>query len=127
MKKFFSEFKTFAVKGNIMDLAVAVIIGAAFGRIVTSFVNDLIMPLIGAVFAVPDFSALSLNVNGTPIMIGLFIQAVVNFLLVAMSIFILIRSLNSYKRKEVKADVLPVLTKEELLLTEIRDLLKERN
>lgn len=71
MKNFLKEFKAFAVKGNVVDLAVAVIIGGAFGAIVTSFVNDLIMPLIGAIFSVPDFSTLSFTVNGTAIMIGL--------------------------------------------------------
>lgn len=127
MKNFLKEFKAFAVKGNVVDLAVAVIIGGAFGAIVTSFVNDLIMPLIGALFAVPDFSTLAFTVNGTPIMIGLFIQAVVNFLIVALSIFMMIKALNSFKKKEESAPAAPPApSKEELLLTEIRDLLKER-
>lgn len=127
MKNFLKEFKAFAVKGNVVDLAVAVIIGGAFGAIVTSFVNDLVMPLIGALFAVPDFSTLSFTVNGTPIMIGLFIQAVVNFLIVAFSIFVMVKSLNKFKKKEETAPAAPPApTKEELLLTEIRDLLKEK-
>jgi len=127
MKNFLKEFKAFAVKGNVVDLAVAVIIGGAFGAIVTSFVNDLIMPLIGALFAVPDFSTLAFTVNGTPIMIGLFIQAVVNFLIVALSIFMMVKALNSFKKKEESAPAAPPApSKEELLLTEIRDLLKER-
>ena len=127
MKNFLKEFKAFAVKGNVVDLAVAVIIGGAFGAIVTSFVNDLIMPLIGALFAVPDFSTLAFTVNGTPIMIGLFIQAVVNFLIVALSIFVMVKALNSFKKKEESAPAAPPApSKEELLLTEIRDLLKER-
>jgi len=127
MKNFLKEFKAFAVKGNVVDLAVAVIIGGAFGAIVTSFVNDLVMPLIGAIFSVPDFSTLSFTVNGTAIMIGLFIQAVVNFLIVALSIFMMFRALNRFKKKEEAAtQTPPAPSKEELLLTEIRDLLKER-
>ena len=127
MKNFLKEFKAFAVKGNVVDLAVAVIIGGAFGAIVTSFVNDLVMPLIGAIFSVPDFSTLSFTVNGTAIMIGLFIQAVVNFLIVALSIFMVVRALNRFKKKEEAApQTPPAPSKEELLLTEIRDLLKER-
>ena len=127
MKNILKEFKAFAVKGNVVDLAVAVIIGGAFGAIVTSFVNDLVMPLIGAIFSVPDFSTLSFTVNGTAIMIGLFIQAVVNFLFVALSIFMMVRALNRFKKKEEAApQTPPAPSKEELLLTEIRDLLKER-
>lgn len=127
MKKFLQDFKTFAVKGNVLDLAVAVIIGGAFGAIVTSFVKDLVMPLIGAIFAVPDFTTLSFTVNGTPIMIGAFIQAVVNFLIVAFAIFVMIRLIEKFKKKEPLAPPAPPApTKEELLLTEIRDLLKNK-
>ena len=127
MRKFMNDFKAFAVKGNVMDLAVAVIIGGAFGAIVTSFVNDLVMPLIAALFAIPDFSGLAFNVNGTPIMIGMFIQAVINFLVVALSIFVIIRLLARFKKKEeAKPSAAPVPTREEILLTEIRDLLKEK-
>ena len=122
-----NDFKAFAVKGNVMDLAVAVIIGGAFGAIVTSFVNDLVMPLIAALFAIPDFSGLAFNVNGTPIMIGMFIQAVINFLVVALSIFVIIRLLARFKKKEeAKPAAAPVPTREEILLAEIRDLLKEK-
>lgn len=127
LKKFFSEFKTFAIRGNIIDLAVAVIMGGAFGKIVTSLVNDLIMPMIGAIFSIPDFSELSIAVNGAPIMIGLFIQAVIDFLIVAMAVFLMIRVLSRLKKKEgVKAVAAPVPTREEILLAEIRDLLKEK-
>lgn len=127
MRKFMNDFKAFAVKGNVMDLAVAVIIGGAFGAIVTSFVNDLVMPLIAALFAIPDFSGLAFNVNGTPIMIGMFIQAVINFLVVALSIFVIIRLLARFKKKEeAKPAPVPVPTREEILLAEIRDLLKEK-
>jgi large conductance mechanosensitive channel len=127
MKKFLQDFKAFAVKGNVLDLAVAVIIGGAFGAIVTSFVKDLVMPLIGAIFAVPDFTTLSFTVNGTPIIIGAFIQAVVNFLIVAFAIFVMIRLIEKFKKKEPAVPPAPPApTKEELLLTEIRDLLKNK-
>jgi len=128
LKKFLNDFKAFAIKGNIVDLAVAVIIGGAFGKIVTSLVNDLIMPVIGAIFSVPDFSALTVTINEAPIMIGLFIQAVIDFLIVAMAVFIMIRFLARFKKKEeVRAEILPIATKEEVLLAEIRDILKEKN
>lgn len=126
LKNFLKEFKAFAVKGNVLDLAVAVIIGGAFGAIVSSFVNDLVMPLIGAIFVIPDFSTLAVEVNGTPILYGSFIQAVVNFIIVALSIFVMVRALNKMKKKETeKPSAPPAPTKEELLLTEIRDLLKK--
>lgn len=127
MRKFMNDFKAFAVKGNVIDLAVAVIIGGAFGAIVTSFVNDLVMPLIAALFTIPDFSGLAFSVNGTPIMIGLFIQAVINFLVVALSIFVIIRLMTRFKKKEeAKPAPVHVPTQEEILLAEIRDLLKEK-
>lgn len=124
MKKFMNEFKAFAVKGNVVDLAVAVILGGTFGAIVTSFVNDLVMPLIAAIFAIPDFSKLSFAINGTPIMIGMFIQTVINFLIIAFVVFFFVRLINKLKKKEETKPMLP--TKEEILLTEIRDLLKKK-
>lgn len=127
MKTFIKEFKAFAVKGNVVDLAVAVIIGGAFGAIVKSFVNDLILPLVGALFAVPDFSALSFTLNNSEIMIGLFIQSVVNFLIVAISIFFMVKFLTSLKKKEEPTVTpAPLPSNEEVLLKEIRDLLKEK-
>lgn len=127
MKTFIKEFKEFAIKGNVVDLAVAVIIGGAFRAIITSFVDDIIMPLIAAIFSVPDFSELSFTANGTPIMVGLFIQAIVNFLIVALSIFFVIKLITRMKKKEEEAPAAsPVPTTEEVLLTEIRDLLKEK-
>lgn len=126
MKKFMSEFKEFAVKGNVMDLAVAVIIGGAFRAIIQSMVDDILMPLVAALFGVPDFSELAFTVNSTPIMIGLFIQAVVNFLIIAFVIFLVVRTLNNMKKKEAEAPAAPPApTKEEMLLAEIRDLLKK--
>ena len=127
MKSFISEFKAFAIKGNVMDLAVAVIIGGAFGAIVKSFVDDLILPLIGALFSIPDFSAMAFTINGSKIMIGLFIQTVVNFLIVSLSIFFMVKFLSSLKKKEVEAKTpSPLPSREEVLLEEIRDLLRDK-
>ncbi|MEN1761447.1 large-conductance mechanosensitive channel protein MscL [Anoxynatronum sibiricum] len=126
MKNFFAEFKAFAVKGNVIDLAVAVIIAGAFGKIVASFVNDLVMPLIAAVFGIPNFSELTATINGSEIMVGLFIQTVVDFVVVAFVIFVAVRQINRLKRKEEAAPApAPVASPEEILLSEIRDLLKE--
>jgi large conductance mechanosensitive channel len=133
-----SEFKQFAAKGNVIDLAVAVIIGAAFGAIVTSLVNDLIMPPIGMVTGGVDFSELKVQLTdplvangqvikeGASLNYGNFIQTVVNFLIIAVAIFALVKSINAMKRKEEIAPQTPVPTREEILLTEIRDLLRER-
>ncbi len=127
MKSFLKEFKAFAVKGNVIDLAVAVIIGGAFGAIVKSFVNDLILPLIGALFAVPDFSTLSITLNGSEIMVGLFLQTVVNFLIVSLSIFLMVKFLASLKKKEDPLETpSPLPSSEEILLKEIRDLLRDK-
>ena len=127
MKAFLKEFKAFAVKGNVIDLAVAVIIGGAFGAIVKSFVNDLVLPFVGALFAVPDFSTLSFTLNGSEIMIGLFIQTVVNFLIVSTSIFFMVKFLSSLKKKDEGVETpSPLPSSEEVLLKEIRDLLKEK-
>ncbi|MFD3261072.1 large conductance mechanosensitive channel protein MscL [Paenibacillus lentus] len=119
------EFKTFAFKGNVMDLAVAVIIGGAFGKIVSSVVEDLIMPLIGILLGGHDFSNIVIPVGDTSIKVGSFIQTVIDFLIIAFSIFLFIKLLNKFKRKEeAEPDKPAEPSKEELLLTEIRDLLK---
>ena len=133
------EFRDFAMKGNVVDLAVAVIIGAAFGAIVTSLVNDIIMPVIGAIGSL-DFSnyflPLSKNVTasnladakkqGAVLAYGSFITLTVNFIIVAFVLFIVIRLMNQLKRKEAAAPPAPPKpTREEELLTEIRDLLKK--
>lgn len=125
------EFKEFAMKGNVLDLAVGVIIGGAFGKIVSSLVNDVIMPLVGLLLGGVDFSKLekAIGTKGAVLKYGAFIQSVVDFLIIAFTIFIFIKLINSFKKREevveVKEEQKP--TKEELLLTEIRDLLKERN
>jgi len=94
------EFKDFAMRGNVMDLAIAVIIGGAFGKIIASLVNDILMPLIGLVLGGVTFSELSATVNGVDIMYGLFIQAIVDFIIVAFVIFMLVRTMNNAKKKE---------------------------
>ncbi|MED3916335.1 large conductance mechanosensitive channel protein MscL [Priestia megaterium] len=122
----FKEFKEFALRGNVLDLAVGVIIGAAFGKIVTSLVNDIIMPLIGLLLAGIDFKDLSFTVGDATVLYGSFIQTIVDFLIVAFSIFLFIRFFNRFKRKEEEKveEEVAVLSKEEEILTEIRDLLK---
>ena len=117
------EFKKFALKGNVLDLAVAVVIGAAFGKIVTSLVADIITPIIGLIMGGVNFSNLSLQVGDTAIKYGAFIQSIIDFLIISISIFMVVRFFNRYKKKE--APQAPVIDKKEELLTEIRDLLKE--
>ncbi len=125
-KQMLKEFKEFALRGNVLDLAVGVIIGAAFGKIVTSLVNDIIMPLIGLLLAGIDFKDLSFTVGDATVLYGSFIQTIVDFLIVAFSIFLFIRFFNRFKRKEEEKveEEVAVLSKEEEILTEIRDLLK---
>ena len=124
MKKFFKEFKEFAAKGNVLDLAIAVVIGAAFSAIVTSLVNDIIMPLVGAIFK-GNFETFTVTLNDSVIYYGKFIQSVVDFLIVAFCIFLFVKIINKFKRKEEKKEE----KKEEesvVLLKEIRDLLKKQ-
>lgn len=121
------DFKKFALKGNVLDLAIAVVIGAAFGKIVASLVEDIIMPLVGILlggFSVEEFSY---TVNGAVINYGLFAQSIIDFLIIAFSIFMVIRIFTKFKRKEdVPAEEEPeVLDKKEELLVEIRDLLSK--
>ncbi|MFA7382778.1 MAG: large-conductance mechanosensitive channel protein MscL [Desulfurivibrionaceae bacterium] len=126
------EFKEFAVKGNVVDMAVGIIIGAAFGKIVSSFVGDVIMPPIGVVLGGVDFSNLAVVVKEasaeTPAVIlgyGKFIQTLIDFTIIAFAIFIAVKAINSLKRKEEEAPAAsPAPSAEVVLLTEIRDLLK---
>jgi len=121
------EFKEFAMRGNVIDMAVGIIIGAAFGRIVSSFVNDVVMPPIGVLVGGLDFSNLSLTLGETEAEVnyGLFINNVIDFVIVAFVIFIVIKSMNSMKRKQEEAPAAPPEPSEEVkLLTEIRDSLK---
>ncbi len=121
-----SDFKKFAMKGNVIDLAVGVVIGTAFGKIVTSLVQDLIMPLVGLLLGGIDFSKLAYTFVDTEIKYGLFIQSVVDFFIIAFSIFLVIRLLSRFKKKEEAAAPVPEGPKAEELLAEIRDLLRER-
>ena len=141
---FVKEFKEFAVKGNALDLAVGVIIGSAFGKIVTSIVDDLIMPLIGAVLGKPDFSSMYYVLKGnvpegtkleearkiadTAIFAyGNFITILINFLLLAFIVFLMVKGINKMKKKqEVIKEAPAAPSNEEVLLTEIRDLLRNK-
>ncbi len=128
------EFKEFAVKGNVVDMAVGIILGAAFGKIVSSFVGDVIMPPIGVLLGGVDFSNLAFTVKeavgaapAVVISYGKFIQTVIDFTIIAFSIFIAVKAMNSLKRKEEETpQAPPEPSPQEVLLAEIRDLLKER-
>lgn len=136
MKKFFNEFKEFISKGNVIDLAVGVVIGNAFSKIVSSLVDNIMMPLVGLLLGGVDFSGLSIKFQGASIKYGLFIQNIVDFLIVAFCIFTVIKVMNSFdkkvkdklkkeeEKKEEKKE--PELTKDQELLVEIRDLLKKQ-
>ena len=127
MKKFMEEFKAFIARGNVMDLAVGVIIGGAFSAITTSLINDMIMPLLGIFTSSVSFADLSVTIGGAVITYGNFIQAVLNFLIMAFVVFCLVKAINSlHKKKEEAPPPPPGPSAEERLLTEIRDLLKER-
>lgn len=127
------EFKEFAVKGNVVDMAVGVIIGGAFGKIVSSFVTDVIMPPIGVLVGGVDFAKLAVTLQqataaapAVVISYGKFIQTIVDFTIIALVIFMVIKGINSMKRKAEEAPAAPAApTAEEVLLTEIRDLLKK--
>ncbi|HAK1570662.1 TPA: large conductance mechanosensitive channel protein MscL [Listeria monocytogenes] len=126
MKKMLVEFRDFALKGNILDLAVAVVIGAAFGKIVSSLVDNIIMPLVGVLLGGLDFTDLSFKVGKSVIQYGAFIQSIVDFIIIAFAIFIFVKVLTSFiKKKEQTVEETPVPPTEEYL-KEIRDLLKEQ-
>lgn len=128
-----SEFKDFAIKGNAIDMAVGIVVGAAFGKIVSSFVGDIIMPPIGMLLGGVDFKDLTMvlqeaTVDSAAVAIkyGSFIQTMVDFTIIAFAIFMVVRGINSLKKKEEAAPAAdPKPTKEEVLLSEIRDLLKK--
>jgi large conductance mechanosensitive channel len=142
MSGFFNEFREFAMRGNVVDLAVGIIIGVAFGAIVNSLVNDIIMPPIGLIMGNVDFSDLFINLSGQEyaslaaardagapvIAYGAFINAVINFVIVAFAIFLVIKGMNRLRRKQEQApEETPVPPRQETLLEEIRDLLKARS
>lgn len=127
-----SEFKAFAVKGNVVDMAVGIIIGAAFGKIVSSFVGDVVMPPLGLLIGGVDFSDLAItlkaadgNIPAVVLAYGKFIQTVIDFLIVAFAIFMGVKAINRLRHHEAAKP--PAPSKEEVLLSEIRDLLKEQN
>ena len=127
MKKFLQEFKTFAMRGNVMDLAVGVIVGGAFSSITNSLINDIIMPIVGIFVSQASFADLTLSVGGAVITYGNFIQAVLNFVILAFVVFCMVKAVNRVAHTQKKEEVPPPApSHEEKLLTEIRDLLKER-
>ncbi len=129
------EFKEFISRGNVMDLAVGVIIGGAFGKIITSLVDDILMPIIGILLGGVNFSELKYvitpaagEVAESAIFYGQFIQSLIDFLIIAFSIFMIVKALNKMKRpKPIEVEVVEEPSTEEILLTEIRDLLREKN
>ena len=124
--KMVDEFKSFISRGNVLDMAVGVIIGGAFGKIVTSLVNDILMPLIGVIIGGHDFSALAIKVGDASIAYGAFIQAIIDFLIIALCIFFFVKFFSKLKKKEEKKEEVKVDSDEVVLLKEIRDLLKKR-
>jgi large conductance mechanosensitive channel len=122
------EFRDFAMRGNVLDLAIAVVVGAAFIAIVTSLVDDIIMPLVGILLGGMDFTSLAITVGEASITYGNFIQAIINFLIIAFVLFLMVRSINQVQarlaKEEEEAPAEP--SREEQLLTDIRDLLKKK-
>ena len=131
--KLFDEFKAFVMRGNVVDMAVGVIIGGAFGKIVTSLVNDIFMPILGMILGNVNFSSLEIKlgepvegVEQAAIKYGMFIQEIVNFIIIAFCIFMFIKLINRIQKKKEEAPApAPEPTKEEVLLTEIRDALNK--
>ena len=126
ISKGMGEFKDFISRGNVVDMAVGVIIGGAFGKIVTSLVNDILMPLIGIILGGLNFSSLTIKINDAVISYGLFIQTIVDFLIIAACIFMMIKFFEKFKKKEEEKPVEVVKSDEVKLLEEIRDLLKKK-
>jgi large conductance mechanosensitive channel len=119
------EFKEFAMKGNVLDLAIAVIIGGAFGKIVSSLVSEIVMPLVGLLLGGLNFAELQVQVGNAQILYGLFIQNIVDFFLIALAIFLFVKVINKAKKPVEEPEEEPIPTNTEILLTEIRDLLKQ--
>ena len=131
MKKTFTEFKEFIMRGNIVDMAIGVVIGTAFGKIVTALVNNIIMPFVGIILGGINFSALSVTIRESVVTYGEFIQSVIDFLIIAVCMFIVIKIMALFSRKKKKEEEEeakeeePVKSDEVVLLEEIRDLLKK--
>lgn len=121
---FIKEFREFAVKGNVMELAVAVVLGAAFGKIVTALTQSIITPIISLVLGKANINQVAFTVGDTVFPVGLLLQAIVDFILVALVLFLIIKGMNRLKREKATAPVEPELTLTEKLLVEIRDALK---
>lgn len=120
------EFKKFISRGNVVDLAVGVVIGGAFSKIVTSLVDNIIMPMVGILIGGINFTSISLNMFGVEVQFGMFIQNVVDFLIIAFCIFMVVKLFNKLTKREEKKEEKPVKPNQEILLEEIRDLLKDK-
>ena len=130
MKGFMKEFKEFAMKGNVLDMAVGVVIGAAFGAIVTALVEKVIMPLVGIIAGGVDISGLAVKVGSANLEYGAFLQAIINFLIIAFSVFVFVKIINTavgkFKKEEEVVEEVPAVDPQLELLTEIRDLLAKK-
>lgn len=125
MKNFIEEFKVFALRGNVMDMAIGVIIGGAFQAIIKSFIDNIINPLVGVVFQV-DFSSVVIQLGAVNLMIGAFISSVINFILLAFVLFIMVKGINKLKKPEVKEEAAPAKSDEAVLLEKILEQLKNK-
>jgi len=128
MKGFVTEFKAFAMKGNVIDLAVAVVIGTAFGKIVSSLVTNIVTPVIGLIMGGVDFSGLSYTIRDSEVTFGVFIQSIIDFAIVALVIFMVVKAINSFKKKEEakpEAEKVVEPSEEVKILREIRDTLQK--
>lgn len=125
MKNFIEEFKAFALRGNVMDMAIGVIIGGAFQAIIKSFIDNIVNPVVGVVFQV-DFSTVVIHLGAVNLMIGAFISSVINFFLLAFVLFIMVKTINKLKKPEVKEEAAPVKSDETVLLEKILEQLKNK-
>ena len=125
MKNFIEEFKAFALRGNVMDMAIGVIIGGAFQAIIKSFIDNIVNPLVGVVFQV-DFSSVVIKLGAVDLMIGAFISSVINFFLLAFVLFIMVKGINKLKKPEVKEEAAPAKSDETVLLEKILEQLKNK-
>ena len=125
MKNFIEEFKAFALRGNVTDMAIGVIIGGAFQAIIKSFIENIINPLVGVIFQV-DFSNVVISLGSVNLMIGAFISSVINFFLLAFVLFIMVKAINKLKKPEVKEEAAPVKSDETVLLEKILEQLKNK-
>ncbi len=125
MKNFIEEFKAFALRGNVMDMAIGVIIGGAFQAIIKSFIENIINPLVGVIFQV-DFSNVVISLGSVNLMIGAFISSVINFFLLAFVLFVMVKAINKLKKPEVKEEAAPAKSDEAVLLEKILEQLKNK-